>query len=173
MSRRPLIVVLLVVAVTTLVIRSGRDTGSEGSGQARSGISDTVERVVDGDTVVLRSAGKSRLIGVDTPEVFGRPGCFGQEASDFAKRTLRPGSRVLVRRDTEPRDRYGRSLVYLTLADGRSFNELLVAEGFAVPLAIAPNTRHADRFRALAERARDSGAGLWAPTTCNGRIGDS
>jgi endonuclease YncB( thermonuclease family) len=33
--------------------------------------SDEVERVVDGDTVVLISAGKSRLIGVDTPEVFG------------------------------------------------------------------------------------------------------
>ena len=83
--------------------------------------------VVDGDTVVLSSAGKSRLIGVDTPEVFGRRECFGAEASAFAKRTLPAGMRVAVERDAEPRDRYGRSLIYLTLPDGRSFNELLVA----------------------------------------------
>ena len=127
---------------------------------------DSVVRVVDGDTVVLRSAGKSRLIGVDTPEVFGRPGCFGQEASEFAKRTLQPGMPVRVERDAEPRDRYGRSLIYLTLPDGRSFNELLVDEGFAVPLAIPPNTRYAERFRELSKRARGVKAGLWSPSTC-------
>ncbi len=134
---------------------------------------DTVVRVVDGDTVVLRSAGKSRLIGVDTREVFGRPGCFGEEASEFAKRTLRPGMPVKVERDAEPRDRFGRSLIYLTLPDGRSFNELLVDEGFAVPLTIRPNVRYAGRFRELASRARAEEAGLWSPTTCDGRVDGS
>ena len=129
---------------------------------------DTVVRVVDGDTVVLRSAGKSRLIGVDTPEVFGRPGCFGEEASEFAKRMLRPGMPVKVERDAEPRDRYGRSLLYLTLPDGRSFNEMLVSEGFAVPLTIPPNVRYAARFRDLANRARREEFGLWSPATCRG-----
>ena len=77
-------------------------------------------RVVDGDTVVLRSAGKSRLIGVDAPEVFGGQECFGREASAFAKRLLRPGIRVRVERDVEERDRYGRTLIYLRLPDRRS-----------------------------------------------------
>lgn len=129
---------------------------------------DTVVRVVDGDTVVLRSAGKSRLIGIDTPEVFGRPGCFGEEASAFAKRTLKPGMPVKVERDAEPRDRFGRSLIYLTLPDGRSFNELLVRRGFALPLTIAPNVRYAGRFRDIASQARHESAGLWAPATCHG-----
>jgi endonuclease YncB( thermonuclease family) len=31
-------------------------------------VNDRVERVVDGDTVVLRDIGKARLIGIDTPE---------------------------------------------------------------------------------------------------------
>jgi micrococcal nuclease len=125
-------------------------------------------RVVDGDTVVLRSAGKSRLIGVDTPEVFGGQECFGREASAFAKRLLPAGLRVGVEHDVEPRDRYGRTLIYLRLPDRRSFNELLVAEGFAVPLAIPPNVRHADRFRALARRARERAAGLWSARSCGG-----
>lgn len=134
----------------------------------RPDASDIVMRVVDGDTVVLRSARKSRLIGVDTPEVFGSRACFGEEASEFAKRTLRPGLRVKIERDAELRDRYGRSLIYLTLPDGRSFNDLLVAEGFAVPLTIPPNVRYADRFRELARRARERAAGLWSSRSCGG-----
>jgi micrococcal nuclease len=160
-----LLIVLLVLAAY-VVARPDRP----GAPQPRT---DTVVRVVDGDTVVLRSAGRSRLIGVDTPEVFGRPGCFGAQASSFAKRTLAPGLAVRVARDAEPRDRYGRSLVYLTLPDGRSFNALLVEEGFAVPMAIAPNLRHAQRFRELADRARAKRVGLWSPRTCGGRTGGS
>jgi micrococcal nuclease len=130
--------------------------------------SDEIVRVIDGDTVVLRSAGKSRLIGVDTPEVFGGQECFGREASAFARRLLRPGLRVRVERDVEERDRYGRTLIYLRLPDRRSFNELLVAEGFAVPLTIPPNMRHAERFRELARRARERAAGLWSSRSCDG-----
>jgi micrococcal nuclease len=161
-------VILVAFAVVAAAAGAGSLDFGGGGGGATS--SDTVVRVVDGDTVVLRSAGKSRLIGIDTPEVFGRPGCFGAEASSFAKRTLRPGMAVHVERDAQPRDRYGRSLIYLTLADGRSFNELLVKEGFAVPMTIAPNVRHAGRFRELARRARGNMAGLWSPATCAGDV---
>lgn len=164
---------MLIVAVAVAILgvtTSDRSDGPSGGDESSSSVSDTVVRVVDGDTVVLRSAGKSRLIGVDTPEVFGRPGCFGEEASEFSKRTLRPGMPVKVERDAEPRDRYGRSLIYLTLPDGRSFNELLVGEGFAVPMTIVPNVRYAGRFRELASRAREERAGLWSPKTCGGRV---
>ena len=130
--------------------------------------SDEVVRVVDGDTVVLRSTGKSRLIGVDTPEVYGAQECFGREASAFAKRLLRPGLRVTVERDAEEHDRYGRALIYLRLPDRRSFNELLVAQGFAVPLTIPPNARQAERLRELARRARERTAGLWSSLPCDG-----
>lgn len=116
---------------------------------------------MDGDTLVLSGVGKVRLIGVDTPEVFGGRECFGREASGFARRLLPAGTRVSVERDVEERDRYGRTLVYLRLPDGRSFNELLVAEGYAVPLTVPPNVRHAERFRQLARRARERAAGLW------------
>jgi len=125
-------------------------------------------RVVDGDTLVLRAAGKTRLIGVDTPEVYGGLECFGRKASVFAERTLRPRLRVTVERDVEERDRYGRTLLYVRLPDGRSFNELLVRRGFAVPLTVPPNVRHAATFRRLARQAREREVGLWSPRTCDG-----
>jgi micrococcal nuclease len=159
---RRLALVALFALAALLVAGPGRDNGRPAAGE------DGVVRVVDGDTVVLRGAGKSRLIGVDTPEVYGGSECFGREASAFAKRVLRPGLRVGVERDVEARDRYGRALVYLRLPDGRSFNELLVAKGYAVPLTIPPNVRHAERFRALARRARRREAGLWS--SCNDLI---
>lgn len=168
-GRRASSLLIVALAVAILGVTTSDRSGDPNSGNGSAAdVSDTMVRVVDGDTVVLRSAGKSRLIGVDTPEVFGRPGCFGEEASEFAKRTLRPGMPVKVERDAEPRDRYGRSLIYLALPDGRSFNEMLVDEGFAVPLTIAPNVRYAGRFRELASRARHQEVGLWSPATCDG-----
>jgi micrococcal nuclease len=153
--------------VVLLLVLAGCAALADGD-QVTVGGSDEVVRVVDGDTVVLRAAGKSRLIGVDTPEVFGGRECFGREASAFAKRRLRPGLRVGVERDVEERDRYGRALIYLRLPDGSSFNELLVARGFAVPLTIPPNVRHAERFGDLARWARKRAAGLWSVRTCGG-----
>src|SRR5688500_3226411 len=73
----------------------------------------TVVRVVDGDTVELGGGlGKSRLIGVDTPEVYGGVECYGREASAYAKRQL-DGRSVRYTIGREERDRYGRLLVYL------------------------------------------------------------
>lgn len=159
MTRVVVVIVLLVVAGCA---GSSTRLGAGGSTTAPFAVPDRVVRVVDGDTLVLASVGKSRLIGVDTPEVFGGRECFGREASLFAKRVLSPGRRVVVERDVQDRDRYGRALVYLRLVDGRSFNEMLVRNGFAVPLEVAPNVRHAKRFGALASRARRQGAGLWS-----------
>jgi micrococcal nuclease len=125
----------------------------------------TVTRVVDGDTVVLSGMGKSRLIGVDTPEVYGGVECYGPEASAYAKRLL-AGRRVRVRRGAEPRDRYGRALVYVWLRDGRFVNELLVAGGWARTLEIAPNTRYAALLRERSSGARAARRGLWSPAAC-------
>jgi len=160
------IVVLVLASLPSLApqLRSGSPSGDVRVATER----DRVVRVVDGDTVVLRSAGKSRLIGVDTPEVYGDRECFGREASAFTRRLLRPGRRVRVEHDTEERDRYGRTLIYLHLPRGRSFNELLVAEGVAVPLTIPPNVRHAERLRELGRQARERAVGLWSPRSCGG-----
>ena len=160
---------LLLLVLPALAIACGDvtfDLGSVQPGQDRRGA--RVERVVDGDTVVLSGLGKARLIGVDTPEVHGGGECHGRAASAYAKRTL-AGRRVRWRYDVERRDRYGRALVYLWLGDGRFFNSMLVREGFATPLTIPPNVAFADRFVADARAARRSSRGLWS--ACGGARG--
>lgn len=134
-------------------------------------IAAVVTRVVDGDTVVLDGIGvgerdaaggrKSRLIGIDTPEVYGGTECYGAEASAFTKQAL-DGTRVLVDFDVERTDRYGRALVYVWQPDGAFFNARLAAEGYAQQMTIAPNVRYAELFTALVGEARQANRGLWA-----------
>jgi micrococcal nuclease len=168
MSKRPLTVVAL-LAVAALAGASGLPAGGDDD-NARAVVAGAtgeavVTRVVDGDTAILSTLGRARLIGIDTPEVFGQRECFGPQASAFTKRVL--GSRrVRYEIGAEPRDRYGRALVYLRLADGRFFNEMLVAGGYAQPLKIAPNVRYAALFARRAAEARDAARGLWSRPGC-------
>jgi micrococcal nuclease len=128
-----------------------------------------VTHVVDGDTVDLNVAGeteRARLLGIDTPETV-KPNapvdCFGPEASARTKALLPVGTPVVVQRDREARDRYGRLLVYLWRRRDHVFvNGSLVSDGFARTLSIAPNTSHEADLAARADAARTAGAGLWA-----------
>jgi micrococcal nuclease len=133
---------------------------SPGRGKAR------VTGVTDGDTIKLSGIGKTRLIGIDTPEVYGHQECYGQAASAFTKRVLKPGRVVRVRIGHESHDRYGRTLAYVWLRDGTFFNEMLAERGYATPLTIPPNDDYAKRFVAAARRAREAGRGLWANSDC-------
>jgi micrococcal nuclease len=137
-------------------------SGCGGSGPPRGTVSARVTHVTDGDTVWLSGIGKVRLIGIDTPEVYGSVECYGRAASVFADRVLRPGTRVRYRLGVEQHDRYGRALAYVWLADGRMFNALLAEDGYARPLTIPPNDQYAGRFVAAARRARAARRGLWS-----------
>ena len=137
-----------------------RLAGSGGSELAR------VTKHTDGDTLWLSGIGKVRLIGVDTPEVYGDDQCYGRQASAFVQKTAPIGSRVRYRLGVEERDRYGRALAYVWL-DGRRFlNRLLLARGYAQPLTVPPNLEYADLFARVARRARDAGRGLWGRRGC-------
>jgi micrococcal nuclease len=141
---------------------SSQSTGPKGTTSA------TVTKNTDGDTLRLSGIGRVRLIGVDTPEVYGGVECYGREASAFTKRVLPPGTRVSYRLGVEPRDRYGRALAYVWLRDGRFFNLMLVDRGYAQVLTIPPNVDYADRFRKAQQRARQAERGLWSPAVCAG-----
>ena len=128
-----------------------------------------VVSVSDGDTFTVSvgdSREKVRLIGIDTPETkHPTKGvqCWGPEASEFTTRTLAVGTRVRLVRDVEARDRYGRLLAYVYLADSNVFFNLeLVRLGFARPYPFPPNTTHKADFAAAAWDAQRAGRGLWA-----------
>lgn len=127
-----------------------------------------VERVIDGDTIVVRGVGRVRLIGVDTPETVDPRRAvefFGREASAFTKRLLE-GQRVRLEYDRERTDRYGRTLAYVYLHDGTFANAEIVRRGYGHAYTRFP-FRHLDRFRRLEREAREAGRGLWAEETVN------
>jgi micrococcal nuclease len=161
MRRSRLVIVLLVVAVAAVLSLIARPSGERGDR-----VSARVDHVTDGDTVWLTGIGKVRLIGVDTPEVYGQVECYGPQASAFAKHLLPPGRRVTYELGPEQRDRYGRALAYVWLDDGRFVNRLLVERGYATPLTIPPNDAHAGEFAAASRRARHAGRGLWGVPGC-------
>ena len=141
---------------------TGDDEPDRGRGTA------FVTKVTDGDTLKLSGIGSTRLIGVDTPEVYGGVECYGREASAWVKRHVPPGTSVRYRLGVERRDRYDRALAYVWLPDGRFLNLMLVQEGYAHVLTIPPNVDHAERFVAAQRRARRAERGLWSPAACGG-----
>lgn len=131
-----------------------------------AGVDLVVERVVDGDTVVVSGKRSVRLIGVDAPETKDprRPvGCFGREASTFLASLLPARTPVRLVGDVEQHDRYGRLLAYLyRRADGLFVNAELLRRGYANVLTIPPNVAHTDELVTLAREARVEARGLWA-----------
>jgi micrococcal nuclease len=150
------------IAIAILALGGGKLAGETRSDSAR------VVRVVDGDTVVVRTGGRDervRYIGVDTPESV-KPGtpvqCFAKAASAANKRLVE-GQEVRLVGDAEARDRYGRTLAYVyRSSDGLFVNAELVRRGYAKPLTIPPNVAHAVELRRLAATARRQGRGLWS-----------
>ena len=131
-------------------------------------------RVIDGDTVVLAGLGATRLFGVDTPETVDprKPiQCFGPEASEHTKVTLNDQIVTLTSdRVSGDRDKYGRLLRYVTLADGSDYGEALLKDGYAREYDFK-GQRYAKReaYQIAQTDAKAAQRGLWNSATCNGK----
>ena len=155
--RRPLV---LLVALAAALAAAACD-GDDGERDPGASHTDTIARVTDGDTVVLERLGRTRLIGIDTPEVHPVEECYGRQAAARMEQLVPRGTRVTYTFDREQRDRYGRALVFLVRGD-TEINAALLREGFARPLRVPPNTSRAKAFERLARDARRAGRGLWS-----------
>lgn len=140
-----------------------RGVGSGGAGSSLRTADAVVERVVDGDTVVLVGGEPVRYIGVDTPELHHprKPvGFYAREAKEFNRRLVE-GKKVRLEWDVERRDRYKRLLAYVFLEDGTFVNSELLRQGYAQLLTIPPNVKYVDRFVQMQREAREARRGLW------------
>lgn len=130
-----------------------------------------VTRIVDGDTVEVKLAGKServRFIGVDCPESGTE---LGQAATAYTRRALE-GKRVYLETDLDTRDKYGRLLAYVWLSPPATvseqtirsgmFNAQLLLAGMAQLMTVPPNVKYVDYFTGFQREAREAGVGLWA-----------
>ena len=135
-----------------------------------------IQRAVDGDTLVLVSGERVRLIGIDTPETHINNRLYwqaqrskrdiqammalGKKAHRFT-RDLVGGKRVRLEFDVEKYDKYGRLLCYVYLKDGTFVNAEIIRQGYASLLSIPPNAKYTDLFRKLYQEARKNNRGLW------------
>ncbi len=123
-----------------------------------------VERVVDGDTLLLTNGARVRLIGADTPETV-KPGhpveAWGPEAKQFTDEFVAAGA-VHLQPDRERKDHYGRFLAYVWV-DGRMLNEELIRAGLArASLGFRYSESMKTRFRRAQKEAQAAGRGVWS-----------
>lgn len=158
-----------ILIAISLIILSGCLVGT----QEESNIS----RVIDGDTVETNSGEKVRLIGVDTPEKFGKvntdefrgvtnESClkkYSYEATSFMEMNIE-GEEVILERDilTGNRGSYGRLLRYINHSE-TDYNRKLVEKGLARVYTESSFTRKSKYINAE-EKARGENIGLWS---CN------
>ncbi len=126
-------------------------------------------RHVDGDTTVLRIAGKEqkvRFLLVDTPETVNpktKVQTFGLEASKRTKELLSTASEITFEYDSgDKTDRYGRVLGYI-FVDGTLLQKTLVSEGLArVAYVKEPNTKYLLELEEAQEKAKNESLGIWS-----------
>jgi micrococcal nuclease len=125
-----------------------------------------VERVVDGDTLVLVGGHRVRLIGVNTPETVApdRPvEPWGPEASAFTRSFVGDQS-VRLQLDRERIDQHGRHLAYVWNGN-RLLNEELIRAGlgrYEPQFYYSPTMKR--RFQKAQDSARRDGVGIWSET---------
>ena len=155
MSRRRIWVLLVAIALVAAAWTRASWDGAAASTTA------TVERIVDGDTLVVRGGARVRLVQIDAPE--SGEECYAEAATRELVRLAPPGSRVVL--ETDPAldrvDRYGRLLRYIH-SDGTNVNVELVRRGAATPWFYGGDRgRYAGRLLAALTTARTAHRGMW------------
>ena len=117
-----------------------------------------LERVVDGDTIIVHDPDgnrlRVRLTGINAPESVHEDESKnteeGRQASKFMKELLADVDVVYLEYDEAQFDQYERTLAYVWIdIDGTyvMVNEIMLATDYAEPVYIKPNLRYADIFR--------------------------
>lgn len=162
------LIAIAILAVLLLARWQGwfPDQASHSTAGAKGGLYD-VERVVDGDTLLLREHHQRvRLQGVDTPETVKEDSPvepWGPEATTFTQEFIRDaGGRVRLEIDGEPHDRFDRWLRFVW-RDDRLLNEELVRAGLArAKLGYDYSQAKKDRLRRAQQEAQRAGRGIWS-----------
>ncbi len=128
-----------------------------------AGVDLSVQRVIDGDTLLLESGQRVRLIGVDTPETKHPdrpPEPWGPEATEFTRQFVK-GHPIRLVYDRERFDDYFRVLAFVFVED-RCLNEELIRAGLSpAKLRFPLRSDFRTRFRKAEEEARKAKRGLW------------
>lgn len=121
-----------------------------------------VDRVIDGDTVVISDMRKIRLVGIDSPET-NHPDQpvqrYGEEAKNYLRQRIEGRVCEFEYETTNELDVYGRTLAMIYL-DGENINAEMIKQGLAYAYVKDPNSRTRD-FSVLENIAKKFRKGLW------------
>lgn len=132
-----------------------------------------VERVVDGDTLVLKGAVGQitvRLLGINSPESVDPRKvveCFGKESAEHLSQLVL-GKTVLMHTDSTQglRDKYDRILGYIFLSDQQLINKRMIEEGYAYEYTYQTPYEYQNAFKEAQIYAEKNKLGLWADGAC-------
>jgi len=162
--RQRRVVVLLIVLTLVVTQRWWRPVSESPPPESLAEGQYLVQRVVDGDTLLLTNQARVRLLGADTPETVhpNRPvEPWGPEATKFTREFVAQGT-VRIQLDRERVDKYGRFLAYVWVGD-RMLNEELIRAGLATAeTGFRYSHSMKTRFRRAEDEARSTGLGIWS-----------
>jgi len=167
LANRPWRAVVVVVALLIVVALRGWPPQGESAPDSPDSLDAgpyQVQRVVDGDTLVLTNGGRVRLIGADTPETV-KPDHpvepWGPEATQFT-RDFVAGGRVRLELDGPRKDKYGRFLAHVWVGERQLAEELIRAGLARAETGFSYDPAKKARLRAAEAAARAEKRGLWS-----------
>lgn len=144
-------------------------TQEQQSAQSKDQTEVTLERVVDGDTILMKDKGerkRMRLLLIDTPESntqkTGSAQPYGKEAKEFLTSYLK-GKKLTIEYDPkhEKVDQYDRTLAYL-YADNELVEEVLLKEGLARLGYYSGDELYFQKLKDAEESARKAKKNIWS-----------
>lgn len=113
-----------------------------------------ISRVVDGDSVELKDGTEVRLLGINAAE---RGQLCYQEAANKLKELIE-GKNVILEKDVEDKDQYGRLLRFVFL-ENENINVKMVKEGLAKVYVLEPNVKYESELREAWEKCKEQKKG--------------
>lgn len=128
-----------------------------------------VERVVDGDTVIVHFNGirdRLRMLGINAPESSSNPDearqtSEGDIVSELVKDLLTE-RKVRLEFDRGMRDQYDRLLAYVWIDEDTMINESLVYSGLVKVVKFEPDKAYYEYFRELNREAKAGELGFYS-----------
>lgn len=114
-----------------------------------------VTDITDGDTIVISGGDRVRLLGIDCPE----KGEFYYKEGKARLEGLIEQKEIMLEKEGENKDRYGRLLRYIFL-DDMNINLKMVEEGYA-KCYFYEGSRYKERCGELEEKAIKKKIGIW------------
>ena len=127
---------------------------------------ESVQYVIDGDTIILKNRQHVRYIGINAPEIANKKRNkkaepFGEASKKYNQKLLQ-NKKIRLEFDKTKKDQYNRVLAYIFLEDGTFVNGEIIKQGLGFCLYDRQNNHYAKRLLKLQQKAMSQGKGIWS-----------